>query len=349
MPEISVIAPVYGVEQYIYQFTESVLNQTFTDFELILVDDGSPDKCPQILDEYELKDSRVRVIHQKNGGVSVARNTGLDVAQGKYIYVVDSDDWLELNALEVLHRDAVKTDADVILGDCAAHTSNSTYRCHLFSQQFFTKEKSTLQVLQQFILCQKFSPYESKDAWHGYAAPWSRLIKKSLIDEFDIMFDPYVRGLFDDGLFSLNVMEHATSLCYGMEHIYNYRINQNSITQRFKPNEIDILRLGFEKIEEFIHINNKEDILMLPYYCHVVRFLIYRLDSYFFNVNNNKTKSEINHELKFVIGSEPFRTALEKCQLKYFGRYHQKLLICMRMNSFLMIRFLRYLKYLRER
>ena len=115
MPAVSVIVPVYKVEKYIHRCVDSILSQTFRDFELILVDDGSPDNCPAICDEYAAKDPRVVVIHQKNGGLSAARNAGLDLATGEYIAFVDSDDWLREDALQVLTNHQRKNDADMVL------------------------------------------------------------------------------------------------------------------------------------------------------------------------------------------------------------------------------------------
>ena len=333
IPEISVIAPVYGVEKYIHQFVNSVLQQTYTDFEFILVDDGSPDNCPAILDEYAKRDNRIKVIHQKNGGVSVARNTGIDTATGKYIYIVDSDDWLESNALELLHDDAERTGADVVMGDCVVHRDNGRqYRRKQFSKVFYTDDQKILNGIQQYTLCQKFSPYYSKSSTNGYAAPWGKFIKASLIKENHIYFDPSVKGIFDDGLFSLEVAECMKSFYYGMNHVYNYRINENSITQRFKPNEIDILRLGFGKVEEFIRKNHKEKDLTLPYYCHVVRFLIYRLSSYFFNPKNEKSDEQIKKEFFSVIKSEPFHTAIRKSSIRYFSKRHAVYLVFLKLG-----------------
>ena len=99
--KVSVIMPVYKVEQYLEKSINSVLNQTFTDFELILVDDGSPDNCPKMCDDYAKKDGRIIVIHKENGGLSSARNAGLDIATGEYVYFIDSDDYIELNLLQV--------------------------------------------------------------------------------------------------------------------------------------------------------------------------------------------------------------------------------------------------------
>lgn len=108
MPQISVIVPVYNVEPYIHRCVDSILNQTFSDFELILVDDGSPDNCGWICDEYALKDSRVHVIHQKNGGLSAARNAGIDWiftnSDSRWITFIDSDDWIHRGYLETLLR-----------------------------------------------------------------------------------------------------------------------------------------------------------------------------------------------------------------------------------------------------
>lgn len=104
---ISVIVPVYMVESYLHRCVDSILSQTFVDFELILVDDGSPDNCGAICDEYAAKDSRIRVIHQKNGGLSAARNAGLDVAREEYYAFVDGDDWIHPQFLELLYS-AVK-------------------------------------------------------------------------------------------------------------------------------------------------------------------------------------------------------------------------------------------------
>lgn len=114
MPELSIIVPVYKVEKYLPRCIDSILAQTFGDFELILIDDGSPDGCGRICDEYARKDKRIVVIHQKNMGVSAARNAGLDIARGRYIGFVDSDDWIEPQMYEVMMREARASAKDII-------------------------------------------------------------------------------------------------------------------------------------------------------------------------------------------------------------------------------------------
>lgn len=113
-PEISIIVPVYKAEKFLNRCVDSILAQTFTDFECILIDDGSPDSSPAICDEYAKKDSRVKVIHQKNGGVSAARNAGLDAALGEWIGFVDSDDWIEKDTYELALKATVEQNADIV-------------------------------------------------------------------------------------------------------------------------------------------------------------------------------------------------------------------------------------------
>ena len=121
-PEISIIVPVYQVEKYLNECIDSILAQTFTDFELILVDDGSPDNCPALCDAAAKRDSRVRVIHKQNGGVSTARNAGLDAAQGNWIAFVDSDDTAAPEYLEKMHKAVLETGADFAIA-CRRGTS----------------------------------------------------------------------------------------------------------------------------------------------------------------------------------------------------------------------------------
>lgn len=141
MPELSIIVPIYKVEKYLPKCIESILNQSFTDFELILVDDGSPDYCGLICDEYAGKDSRVKVIHQNNQGVSAARNAALDVAEGRYLGFVDADDWIEKDMYQTMLQTAFANGADVVICGIQYFTENGILiredlkGCKCFSQK----------------------------------------------------------------------------------------------------------------------------------------------------------------------------------------------------------------------
>jgi len=110
----SVIVPVYKVEEYLEACVESVLNQTFSDFELILVDDGSPDRCPMMCDEYAKKDNRIKVVHKPNGGLASARQAGIKAAKGDYVFNLDSDDKIENDTLESAYKIISETNCDIV-------------------------------------------------------------------------------------------------------------------------------------------------------------------------------------------------------------------------------------------
>ncbi|MDE6447932.1 MAG: glycosyltransferase, partial [Muribaculaceae bacterium] len=112
-PKISIIVPIYKVERYLPECLDSIIRQTFTDWECILVDDGSPDNCGKICDEYAARDPRFRVIHQKNGGLSAARNSGISIAKAQYIGFVDSDDWIEAEMFQTLYNLIRQDDYDM--------------------------------------------------------------------------------------------------------------------------------------------------------------------------------------------------------------------------------------------
>ena len=118
LPKISIIVPVYQVEQYLDRCIQSIVDQTYSNLEILLVDDGSVDRCPQICDEWSLRDSRIKVIHQKNAGVAAARNTGLLSAQGEYLYFVDSDDVIKPNLCEKVMKVFSENDVDIVAFDC---------------------------------------------------------------------------------------------------------------------------------------------------------------------------------------------------------------------------------------
>ena len=123
--KVSIIVPVYNIENYIRVCVESILAQTYESFELILVDDGSKDNSGILCDEYAAIDSRVKVIHKENGGVSSARNTGLQQAKGKWIMYVDGDDWIEPDMIESLIETAKATEADLVFGDFIKYGANA--------------------------------------------------------------------------------------------------------------------------------------------------------------------------------------------------------------------------------
>lgn len=216
--KFSVIIPVYKVEKYLRPCVDSVLNQTFSDFEVILVDDGSPDSCPAICDEYAQKDSRVKVVHQKNMGQSGARNSGLDVADGDYICFIDSDDYLINN--EVLQKLAWATQSnpDIVHYKFQEWFENDGHIAECkFDYNVPTEGRSLVEIYCDLI---------DKDAYYNSA--WSKIVKKSLLIENGIRFERGILG--EDNEWYYHVVTAANTLRLIDEPLYVYRRRSGSTT-----------------------------------------------------------------------------------------------------------------------
>lgn len=329
MPEISFIVPVYRVEPYIHQCISSILQQTFRDFELILVDDGSPDQCPAICDSYAAQDDRVRVIHQENSGVSAARNVGIDAARGTWVYFVDSDDYISPDAAERLHADAMATGADCVMSDCEAHFENgSVLRRRQFSVPFCTDSRETIEKIQKSILCHKFSPHYSAACTNGYAAPWGKFVRLDTLREHRIGFDPYAKGVFDDGVYSLYLLDHVKRFYYNGACTYHYRVIGSSLTHRFKPDALEIAGRNCRLVERFIEKTGKDESFVQAEHCRRVATFASHLSKYFFHPQNPMQPQEVRTAMTEALESETFAPAFAHAHYRYLTANHAYVLFC---------------------
>lgn len=332
-PGISIIVPVYNVEKYIHQCIDSILGQTFKDYELILVDDGSPDNCPAILDDYAEKDDRIKVIHQENGGVSRARNAGIKVARGKWLYFVDSDDWLVENSIALLYDFAEQTKADIVFTDCVEQYENGKEnRVRLYTESFESEDKAFIQNIQRSILCHKFSPFFSAGADNAYPAPWSKLIKTQLIKDNNIEYNPAVKGVYDDGLFTIEVLEHAKKIAYNGNCTYNYRILGGSIVHSFKKDMVSRFELNCFEMDKLIRKYSKDDLFQQAEYCRRIAYYSSFLSSYYYNASNPADKDTRVREIKEAIGRSPWKEAINHAEYRYLENKHRYTLFCLKHN-----------------
>lgn len=234
MPELSIIVPVYKVERYLPKCIDSILAQTFTDFELILIDDGSPDRCGQICDEYAAKDERITVIHQENKGVSAARNAGLDIAKGTYIGFVDSDDWIEPEMYMAMMNTTSKESADVVL--CGFQYFNGTEEVYNLGGSIPKEVKLTSEQMLTYTLGinQKFY----------FGAVWNKLFHRKLIS--NIRFNPDLI-IIEDWLFVLDAYkENLHAAIVLPEAYYHYRADNNAgLSKTINPKKIRKSLLSF--------------------------------------------------------------------------------------------------------
>lgn len=210
MCKVSVITPVYKVEKYLGKCIDSILNQSFKDFELIIVDDGSPDSCGKIADEYEKIDSRVKVIHKENGGAPSARNAGIEIAKGEYFYFPDSDDWLDPEYLQELVVLAEKTHAELVISG--------------FTMEYYEQGKNQR---YQVSVNEKLlnNPEEVRYGLHEYfdnmmmAVPWNKLYSASYIRDKDLRF-PNLK--WDDLHFNMDVIMDINRVAVSSSSGYHF-------------------------------------------------------------------------------------------------------------------------------
>jgi len=220
-PKISVIVPIYNVEQYLLRCIDSILAQTFTDFEVLLIDDGSTDNSGKICDEYAKKDNRIRVFHKENSGVSAARNLGLREAVGKFICFCDSDDEMRDCYLQTLISIEEKTDADMVVGTFSSYVVNVKRRL-----SFVLKDKTYSRGELGLLLCdlrQKGS----------LGVPWNKLFKANIIKKHYVSFDVTLDS-YEDEVFNLEYLQYTNKVTTTHIIIYDYILRSNtSLSQRF--------------------------------------------------------------------------------------------------------------------
>lgn len=255
---VSVIIPVYNVEKYLEECLDSVMNQTYQNFEVILVDDGSTDSSGRICDEYKKRDNRIYVIHQENGGLSVARNRGYLQASGEYVYFLDSDDWILPETLSGLIETATAQNADIVFFDAFSFTDDS--ESFKIKQRYFRKNVYKSENGEQV-----FSKLQDNNEYHG-AVPLL-FFKKSFIKENNISFLPGI--LYEDMLFTYEAFCKAGIVAQNSNAFYQRRYRNNSIviSRKNKKNYISA-HIVFDKVIELtIQLENIEEDFAKKYIC----------------------------------------------------------------------------------
>ena len=234
MAEVSIIVPVYQVENYIRQCIDSILVQTFTDFELILVDDGSKDKSGQICDEYAVLDQRVKVIHKENGGLSDARNCGMDQAVGNYFMFVDSDDYIAPTMLEYLYKALMNKEADIAVCNFL----------HFFEED---RKRDFSTNIQSEVLsgAEIFYSRKNERVYGIWTVAWNKLYKRETLGNVRFRFGKY----HEDEFWANDIYQMDIKVVTIPECLYYYRQRDNSIMGRKNiKRDFDILEALQERI-----------------------------------------------------------------------------------------------------
>lgn len=212
MPFISIIIPVYNTEKYLRRCIDSVISQTYKDWELILVDDGSTDESGKICDEYAEKDERIIVFHKTNGGVSSARNVGLDNANGEWVSFVDADDWIEADYVEIINN--IGNNPDIVFFPMNFRYENGEVLAKIPK----TVNAEGRDNVEKIIYNLKYGAIDDVFGWTVV-----KFFKKSIVDEYHIRFDENIR-LREDEMFTMDYCRYINSIMVLDKVLYNYRI-----------------------------------------------------------------------------------------------------------------------------
>lgn len=298
---VSIIVPVYNTGKYLYKCLDSILNQTMQEIELILVDDGSDDNSGAICDFYSERDKRVRVIHKKNEGVSIARNVGMQAAKGEYIGFVDSDDWIEKEMYQEMYYYAKNKEADIVMCDaCTIYDNNK-------------KEADTISSLNESVLLNKkeITPFCLREI----AGSACRCIyKKQVLEAHAVQF-PVGLPLSEDRIFNLNAMGNSESFYYLKKAYYNRYVRIGSavskyytdlleITNQYRREVLNVIERLWENDKSYRQVYNQQ--FLVTYMSNV-----YNL----YNVGSTLKLGEKRTKLKELVSNQNLIETLEECDV----------------------------------
>ncbi len=294
---ISIIVPIYKVEKYLRQCIDSVINQTYSNLEIILVNDGSPDNCPKICDEYAKKDDRIKIINKNNGGVSSARNVGLDNAKGNWIVFVDADDWIEKRYCEDLLKIATNKSADIVICGYNRVYNDKTKKISAIAKKTdFDSNDYLINVL-------------NPQTGFGFCA--TKIFNVDIIgkNRFD---ESIVVG--EDALFNIKISKNLKRAVYVQKELYNYRINDDSAVKRFDTNYVKKYSKSIEVNKKYIFENYLQEEIKNNFYNFIAFHVMLIAVNYCFHPENNiKNKKKL---LRKICNYNNFKEGIEKSNYK---------------------------------
>ncbi|WP_288352572.1 glycosyltransferase [uncultured Bacteroides sp.] len=320
---ISVIIPIYKIkEELLRECLNSISLQKLKNLEIILIDDGSPDNSGKICDEYAENDNRIKVIHQKNQGVSVARNVGINNSNSEWITFIDPDDWIEANWSEVLFETINNTAADIIMFDYYQEFATKQNPQYLKSESGYLSENYLHAIkiapFNQLIINNKFQEYETN-------VIWNKVYRTKLIKENNITFDPEARK-GQDVIFNAEILQLTSNIFYIHKTLYHYRYLQESITNRYNPKVRFYNEIAFKHYERIIERYSLTDEYKEAFYARVLTRLYSCMRLYYFHENNTMKYKDIKNELDNILNSYPYNISLDRVNKKYLN-YPQRLFV----------------------
>ena len=322
MPDtVSVIVPIYKIdEEYLHQAIKSIQTQTFSDIEIILIDDGSPDQSGELCDRYALQDKRIRVIHKENGGVSAARNEGVKIARGEWICFLDPDDWMAPDALEKMLGCAETTGSEIVIGTFQFYHEKSAGDIVPFKKYIQVLNGEQLKDYTKFLVCPHYEKMKYHRRYWGKAmqgVPWGRIYSKRLWEQGSLLF-PLDMHPSEDVIFNIAATMRARKIALLNECVYFYRINKGSITIGYKETWLQNQFLFLHELENLLLKINEPDTQHI-FNSAVIGTVGALLQRYYFHPENPSSVSDARKELKQLYETKYLQVAIKDSSNPYYN------------------------------
>ncbi len=320
---ISIIIPVYNSANYLEKCLDSILSQSYANFEAICIDDSSTDNSLEILQKYSEKDARIKVIHKKNEGVSLARNAGLDSAQGEFLLFVDSDDWIEKCTCEIAIQKMSQEEADVVMWPYIRERENESKKKVIFNHDAVFDQTGIQEKLHRRmigIIDQELEQPENADA---LCTVWGKLYRRSIVEENCLRFyDIRKIGSYEDGLFNLQYFQYANKAIYINQYFYHYRrTNDSSITEGYNSHLNRQWAVLFKIMADYIADHNLNEKYMQALKNRISLSLIP------LGINEISKKGPVKNKIvgiKRIVCSKGYKSAIKTLDIKFMP-FHWKI------------------------
>lgn len=345
-PIVSIIVPVYKTMDYLDQCVQSLLSQTYPNLEILLVDDGSPDECPELCDAYAARDSRVRVIHKENGGLSSARQAGIWNASGEYIMVVDSDDWIAPETVTLCVEAAQRDHADCVMFGYTREYPGKSIDTLLFNGDFSYNSILSEEKIHRRIVGLVGEELREPQRIDSLSSVCMKLYRAEVARKGRIVSERVV-GTSEDTIFNLYALD-GCRISYINCCFYHYRKNNNqSITMAYKPGLADKWDVMYGVIQEYIDGSGKGWDYHTPFLNRVACGMIG------LGLNEVMSKKSIwkkTARIRSVLNKPLYREAFHELDVSYCGiKWKVFFLLCRTRAAFLLTLMLQIINYLRSR
>lgn len=330
---VSIIVPVYNASEFITKCIESVINQAYKDFELIIINDGSTDNSLEICQSFAIQDKRIKIVNKENSGVSTSRNIGIKESSGEWIMFLDADDWLENNCLSICVQKINETEAELLCFNHYTNTELSEWKMIPITDGLITNKNNGLKSLSLSMMYPHFYFIKNNIQVGSIRAVWGKFFKSDIIKQNNILFDQNIK-IAEDAIFCLDYISQINKAVLINNYLLHYRVHNASIMNRYQK---DIVAINEEILKAF-YVRFKSQIIIdndvLKSYCGNAIECLFRALK--LNILHKENKSSLKTKLKeisILLQNKHLQTAFSCDNYKYFPLGKRELLYFSRKKS----------------